>query len=194
MPEALQPWFVSSWADIVGAMLSTVATLAAIIGLTRLAGLRSFAKLSAFDFASTVAIGSIFAATATNRSVPLSVTLGVLATLFACMVALSKLRRSVPFGLIDNEPLLLVRDGVIILPAMRRANMTQDDLRAKLREANVLDPAKVQAVVMETTGDVSVLHGEGPLHADLLRDVRDVSRPEDSDAEVDYQAMTGRSR
>ena len=31
---------------------------------------------------------------------------------------------------------------------------------AKLREANVLDISEVRAVVLETTGDISVLHGE----------------------------------
>ncbi|MFB6098832.1 MAG: YetF domain-containing protein [Salinibacter sp.] len=39
-----------------------------------------------------------------------------------------------------------------------RANMTEADLRAKLREANVTRLAQVRAVVMGSTGDVSVLH------------------------------------
>ena len=38
--------------------------------------------------------------------------------------------------------------------------MARSDLVAKLREANVLDLKQVRAVVLETTGDVSVLHGD----------------------------------
>ena len=38
--------------------------------------------------------------------------------------------------------------------------MTEDDIYGKLREANVLDFDQVQAVVLESTGDISVLHGD----------------------------------
>jgi uncharacterized membrane protein YcaP (DUF421 family) len=52
--------------------------------------------------------------------------------------------------------------------------MTRSELRAKLREANVLEWSQIRAVVLETTGDVSVLHGdEGgtPLDPSLLEGV-----------------------
>ena len=52
--------------------------------------------------------------------------------------------------------------------------MTEADLRAKLREANVLAMDEIRAVVMESTGDVSVLHGPpGSLSRELLRDVEE---------------------
>ena len=38
------------------------------------------------------------------------------------------------------------------------SHVTEDDLKAKLREANVLNLAEVRAVVFESTGDISVLH------------------------------------
>ena len=49
---------------------------------------------------------------------------------------------------------------------------THADLVAKLREANVLDFSSVRAVVFEATGDISVLHGEGPLDERLLAGVQ----------------------
>ena len=42
----------------------------------------------------------------------------------------------------------------------------------KLREANVLNTNQIRAVVLETTGDISVLHGEGELQDDILKDVQ----------------------
>ena len=42
--------------------------------------------------------------------------------------------------------------------------MTYDDLRAKLREANVTQLMHVIAVVMEATGDISVLHNDDAEH------------------------------
>jgi uncharacterized membrane protein YcaP (DUF421 family) len=62
--------------------------------------------------------------------------------------------------ILQNQPVLLMRDGRIIGEALTQTRISRDNLYAKLREANVLDPAQVRAVVLETTGDVSVLHGE----------------------------------
>jgi uncharacterized membrane protein YcaP (DUF421 family) len=68
-------------------------------------------------------------------------------------------------------------DGDAILRGnLNRARMTVEELNGKLREANVLNYGQVRAVVLETTGDVSVLHGDGDLDPDLLRDVRGVDR------------------
>lgn len=53
--------------------------------------------------------------------------------------------------------------------------VTESDLRAKLREANVLELSQVQAVVFETTGDIAVLHSDKAsqtVEAWLLEDVR----------------------
>ena len=55
--------------------------------------------------------------------------------------------------------------------------MTRADLLAKLREANVLSFHQVHAVVMETTGDVSVLHGTGDEDTDIDAMIDGVRRP-----------------
>ncbi|WP_420433812.1 YetF domain-containing protein [Hyphobacterium sp.] len=50
--------------------------------------------------------------------------------------------------------------------------MTEADLYAKLREANVLEMSAVRAAVLEQTGDVSVLHGDTSLDNAILDGVR----------------------
>jgi len=47
---------------------------------------------------------------------------------------------------------------------------------AKLRESNVVHLDQVLAVVLESTGDVGILHGEGPIDEPLLAGVRGVER------------------
>ena len=42
---------------------------------------------------------------------------------------------------------------------MQKCKVTKSDLKAKLREANVIHLSEVKAVVFESTGDISVLHG-----------------------------------
>jgi uncharacterized membrane protein YcaP (DUF421 family) len=40
---------------------------------------------------------------------------------------------------------------------LKKARVTESDLRSKLREANVLNRNQVKAVIFETTGDIVVM-------------------------------------
>ncbi|XDA98947.1 YetF domain-containing protein [Sulfitobacter sp. LCG007] len=144
-----------------GALLSGLG-LAWVIVLVRLVGLRSFSKMTNFDFVMTVAMGSLLAGAAQTGSwAELTQTMTAMASLFAIQFAVAFLRQRSDRldGILQNMPVLLMKDGKVLHAALRRTRVTQDDLTAKLREANVLDISSVRAVILETTGDVSVLHG-----------------------------------
>jgi len=174
----VENWFWTSWGEAGGVVLTGIAVYAMIGVFTRLFGLRSFAKLTAFDAAVTVAIGSIFASAVTARNPTILLTGVSLLTLFAMQSALSSLRRRSRWArnALENDPALVFTRGVFIRENMVRANLTEGDVWGKLREANALDPDAVHAVIVETTGDVLVLHGEGPVDARLLQGVRDGHR------------------
>lgn len=153
----------------------------ALIALTRLAGLRSFSKLSSFDFAVTVAFGSIIAAVVVSPDPPLFAAVVGLASLYLIQMGVSIVRRHVDFvaRAVDNEPLLLMAGPRVIDENLARAKLSRSDVKAKLREANVIDYDEIFAVVMESTGDVSVLHGdptEKELEEGLLEGVRGAER------------------
>lgn len=134
-----------------------------IILLVRIVGLRSFSKMTNFDFVMTVAMGSLLASAGQAGEwadlVQIMIAMGALFALQFGIACLRKCSDAVDSAL-QNEPVLLMRDGEILHQALRRTRVTESDLFAKLREANVLELAAVRAVVLETTGDVSVLHGE----------------------------------
>lgn len=68
--------------------------------------------------------------------------------------------------------LLLLMDGPLVLHEnLKKVSGSEDEVRAKLREAGVATGASVQAVVMETTGEISVLHGGPAPDAWLMEDV-----------------------
>lgn len=116
-----------------------------------------------FDFVMTVAMGSLLAGASQSTDWPPFIqTISAMVGLFFVQWLAARLRKaSATFeAAIENTPVLLMRDGQIIDAAMRQTRVGRDDLFAKLREANVLDLSEVRAVVLETTGDVSVLHGE----------------------------------
>jgi len=167
-------WLWSSWSDVGTVMVSAVLMMAAVITIIRVSGLRSLSKMSSFDFAVTVAIGSITGSTVASSTSLTNGAVGV-AALLAVQAIIAVLRRRTTFEtVVDNTPVLLMRDGVMIERALSTCRVTEADVVAKLREANALDLSAVHAVVLETTGDISVLHGDGPLDPLLLDDVRDL--------------------
>lgn len=147
-----------------------------VVFMVRVVGLRAFSKMTAFDFVVTVATGSLLAGAgqATSWTGFLQAVLSITA-LLGVQYGIARLRRvSEKFqGLIQNEPVLLMSGGVFHESALDLTRVARDDVIAKLREANVLDLVQVRAVVLETTGDISVLHGS-QVQDLLLRDVRRV--------------------
>ncbi|MFL4468606.1 DUF421 domain-containing protein [Tateyamaria armeniaca] len=143
-------------------LLLSVLGLAWIILLVRIVGLRSFSKMTNFDFVMTVAMGSLLAGAAqTGTWVDLVQTMTAMAALFAVQfgIAYARQRSDALDARLQNAPVLLMRDGEILHAALRRTRVTEADLIAKLREANALEISSVRAVILEATGDVSVLHG-----------------------------------
>jgi uncharacterized membrane protein YcaP (DUF421 family) len=174
--EVIDRWLGASGTELWVAAVSTMAIFAVVIVATRITGLRSFSKMSAFDFAMTVAVGSLIATVSITQASLLTGVVGV-AVLYGIQLAVATLRRSETFSrVVDNQPTLLMVDGELIPENLRAARVTEDDLMAKLREANVLRFEQVRAVVLETTGDVTVLHGEGPVDAGVLRNVQGAER------------------
>lgn len=170
--DSILSQFGASGARLVSAASAAVAVYVAVIVATRVAGLRSFSKMSSFDFAMTVAIGSLIASAAAGQAPLATVLIGV-TVLFACQFGVALLRRhGLLGGAVDNSPLLLMDGSEILHDNLASARVTLDDLHGKLREANVLGYDQVRAVVLETTGDVSVLHGDVALDRELLRGVR----------------------
>jgi len=147
-----------------------------LIIYTRILGLRSFSKMSSFDFAMTIAVGSLLATTIISKSTSLLAGAIAIGSLFVIQGSLSFLRKCTDWfsKVVDNEPLLLMRDGVIFYDALKISRVTENDLIAKLREANVLRFSQVRAVVLETTGDISVLHtnNDTDLEDRILQSVR----------------------
>lgn len=163
--------------QVAGLVLVTAAVgLTTVIVLARLHGLRSFAKMAPHDFATTVAVGSVLAGTA-MASVPLFQGMAALVGLFLAQRLYQRWRMRGGDRFTDNAPVLLMRGQAVQWQALHAAGVTADDLRSKLREANVLHYGQVRAVVLESTGDIAVLHGsddETLLDPDLLADVRGV--------------------
>nr|WP_253931729.1 YetF domain-containing protein [Lewinella sp. W8] len=157
-------------------MASSVVILTLMIIVVRIFGLRTFAKMSSIDFASTIAIGTILASVVMNGDQSLLKGAVAMVAVIGFQQLFSRLKRfSDRFeSAVENQPLLLMEGPDILYDNLAAGNVTEADLMAKLREANVIAFTEVKAVVLETTGDISVLHGDGQTEVDarLLDNVR----------------------
>lgn len=170
-------WILAGENPLWMVVLSVIGMYGALILFTRLAGLRSFSKISSFDFAITVAFGSILGAAILTDDPPLRRAVLALGLLYGVQFVVSRLRvhTSITSNVVDNTPILVMDGPEILDENLSKAGITKDDLRAKLREANVLRWEEIRAVVVESTGDISVLHGtpDGPaLDPTLLSGIR----------------------
>ena len=139
--------------------------------IVRANGLRSFSKMSGHDFAVTVAIGSILATTVVAKEPSiLQGALAIAALLsFQNLFSLWRIKRVKQY--LENTPVFLMKGDKILHENLNKNRITEEDLMAKLREANVLRLDDVQAVVLEQTGDISVLHGDKDIDAQILKGI-----------------------
>ena len=165
---------LGSAAPVARALLLTGAAIVWTLILARLVGLRAFSKATAFDFAATIATGSLIAQAGTRSQwSDFTQAMAAIGAIFLVQFLLAR-GRLVWSGFqkaVDNEPLLLMRDGQFLEDAMRGARVTRATLMEKIRASGAGRVSDIRAIVMETTGDISVLTRQesGP---ELLEGVR----------------------
>ena len=142
--------------------------------LLRLMGKRELAEMTPFEFAMLVAIGDLLQQGVTHNDFSLTgATLAISTFAFWTLVltALSyKSRRAEKW--LDGEPAVIVRDGRLLRPAMRRNRLTSSEIESEMRQAGIAHLAEVAWAVLETNGKISFIE----------RDKREEgSRPPDSD-------------
>lgn len=159
---------------LINIIATAFALYATLLLFVKLLGLRSFAEMAAPDLAVTVAIGTVISSTLLPSNPTFVDGVTVLAVLFIIQFAVSRVRlksKSIK-SVMENSPVLVMDSNGIIEKNLQKTFLTKEDLMAKLREANAYDLSKVKAVVFETTGDISVLHGESEVSTEVLQDVR----------------------
>lgn len=176
----MENWIYASLPTILKVFATIFLIFTIIIVITRISGLRTFAKMSSFDFASTIAIGSILASVVMNTNQ--SILKGGLALagiiLFQTIFSLCVRKSNAFQKLFTNAPLMLMYQGEILRENLKKSNVGEGDLIAKLREANVIDFSEVLAVVLESTGDMSVLHSseKSALQDKMLHGVKGIPK------------------
>jgi uncharacterized membrane protein YcaP (DUF421 family) len=152
------PIFFDNWYYVWRAVLLSVVGFSATMTMLRVSGKRTLSKLNVFDFVFVVAVGSVFAAMLVEKDVTLVEGLAALATLITIQVSLAKLAVYSPTAerIINGAPTLLFSEGKFIPHALRKERVTEEEVRAAIREEGLTRIEEVDAVVLENDGTLTV--------------------------------------
>ena len=173
------------WSGLWRVAVLAVLTYCWLVIVLRVYGKRTLAKLNAFDFVVTVALGSILATTILSRDATWSK--GALALASLCtlqwLIAKASLKWPWFFWVTRSTPRLLLFKGSFIYAAMESARVGASDIRAAVRKHGSTALKEVHAVVLETDGSLSVIDkpGDGSTLCDVIGyDGMDKSRANDA--------------
>ena len=151
--------FFDDWSGPLRIVLVGVFAYGGLIVLLRLSGKRTLSKMNAFDLVVTVALGSTLATILLDRSVALSEGLTAFALLVGAQFAISWLsvRSKAVRDLIKSNPRAVLEGGRPVESTMRRERISRDEIEAAIRQSGRIGSGRVDRVVLETDGSLSVI-------------------------------------
>jgi uncharacterized membrane protein YcaP (DUF421 family) len=131
----------------------------ALVLFLRISRSRTLSTMSAFDFVVTVAIGSAFGRALTAKDVAFTEALVAFALLVALQYVVTWIQIRWPLfrRLVTNPPALLYFRGEFVDEEMRRQRVTEAELLTAARKKNVGSLEAVEAIVLESSGEFSVI-------------------------------------
>lgn len=151
--------FFQNWSGMIRTLVvGTLAYVILVLSL-RVSGKRTLAKLNAFDFVITVALGSTMATILLSEGVALAegVTAFILLITLQYVVAAASVRSKTFAKLMRSEPTLLAHNGQMLPDAMQNARVTDAELATVLRTSGHCDISKIGAVILESDGSFSII-------------------------------------
>jgi len=173
------------WAFTLEVVFRTVVMFVYTVGLVRMLGKRGMRQLSPFELVIIIALGSAVGDPMFYADVPLLHAMVVVTVVVLLVRGLALLtERSEPVErLVESEPTLLVRDGVILADALDGEHIAHDELLADLRESGFENLGDVRLAYLETSGNVSAFRRDAEdgqrEGLSLLPDVPGLEVPQD---------------
>lgn len=151
--------FFSGWEGLLRILITGLVAYVGLIFVLRITGKRTLSKLNAFDLVVTVALGSTLATVITSKDLPLAEGMLALSLLVGLQYLATYASVRWPWfdSLIKAEPTLLLRDGQPLQNAMKRERVTEDELRASVRQAGAREIDEAAAIFLETDGSLSAM-------------------------------------
>lgn len=165
--------FFDSWESFFRTITLTILAYIAMVFLLRISGKRTLSKMNAFDFVVTIALGSALSTVALNKSVPLAEGVLVFILFIFLQYAITWLSVRVSFikRTITSQPSLLLYKGELMNEVMKKERITIQEMWVAAREKGITKLEDIDVVVLETTGEITVIPTASSLKDPALGDV-----------------------
>lgn len=166
----------TSWSGLLRVVVAGTLAYVALVVFLRVSGKRTLSKMNAFDLVVTVALGSSLATVLLSKQVAILEAVVGFATLIGLqfIVAWLSVRSRYVQRAVKSQPTLVYYRGEFQPEALRRERLTEGEVRAAVREQGVASMEEIEAVVLETAGELSVIRTAGRNEGALV-DVKRVS-------------------
>ncbi len=151
--------FFDDWESILRAFIVTVLGYITLVIAIRISGKRTLSKMNAFDFIVTIALGSCLAAVSLNKNIALAEGVVVYSTLIGLqyLITYMSVRIKKVKAIVSGKPVLLLYKGEILPEVMKKERITIEEIYVAARAESVAHLHEVEVVVLETTGDITVI-------------------------------------
>lgn len=144
-------------------ILKTLISFFIMLVLTRILGKKQISQMSYFTYITGITLGNVAAGLIIEQNVTIlhGVTGLVLWAALALLVEFISLKSSRARVVLDGEPSIVIKKGVIQRKAMTHTRLNMDDLTMMLRSQNVFSILDVDYAILEPNGALSVLKKPG---------------------------------
>ena len=132
---------------------------AVVIFLIRVMGKRQIGELQPAEFVVTMLVSEIASIPMQDNTIPILNSISALFVLVAYEVITSAVSlKSYKFrAFMQGHPIIVSRNGVIDIKALKKMRMSVNDLMGALRQKDVFEISQVSYAIFETNGQISVL-------------------------------------
>lgn len=129
-----------------------------LVAVAKVLGQRTISQLRLLDFVIALVIGNIIAHPLSDENLGLkgSITTTVVLVVLYLIGIFGILKFPALRKMLNNSPIILVQDGLIIYKGLKKARISLDVLLEELREEKVEDVKKIALAMWEADGKISV--------------------------------------
>ncbi len=152
----------------------TLAVYAAVLVGLRVMGKRQLGQMNVADLVVILLIANAVQNAMVGPDTSLIGGVAAAVTLLVVNFLLTRVLSRNPFAerLVEGSPTLLVKDGQVVVPNLRREGVTEDELEMAIREHGIESAGSVRVAYLEPDGTISAI----PMDAKVMRGRRRVRR------------------
>ena len=149
----------SGWDPVLRTVIVGIMSYIAIVVIIRVSGKRTLSSMNAFDFIVTVALGSTLATVLLSKDIAFVEGMVGFIVLIGLqfIVSLATARSQKVGRYVKNEPRLLFFRGVLLQDALSLERISTAELLQALRSQGVSSLDEVEAIIIETNGNLSTI-------------------------------------